>query len=76
MPNGRCECTDLAVMTTDCYPANRKDLAEEVGRIENMINSPQVRDMRNRNRETLGYVRPRNAATMILLAGEPGVDLV
>lgn len=56
-------------MTTDRFSASKKDLAEEVERIEGMINSPQVRDLRNRTRESVGYVRPRNAATMILVDG-------
>ena len=58
------------------YKASNEDLADEVQRIETMINSPKVRDMRNRNRETLGYVRPRNASTLILiddLADKPKV---
>ncbi|MDJ0614558.1 MAG: NUDIX hydrolase [Rhizobiaceae bacterium] len=45
------------------------NLREEVDRIETMINSPEVRDLRYRNRETQGYIRPRNASTMILLDG-------
>ncbi len=45
------------------------DLATEMGRIEAMINSPKVRDMRSRTRESNGYIRPRNASTMILLDG-------
>ena len=56
-------------MTTDSYKASSKDLESEVERIETMINSPEVREMRNRTRETQGYVRPRNAATMILIDG-------
>lgn len=63
-------------MTTDRYPASKSDLASEVGRIETMINSPEVRNMRNRNRETQGYVRPRNASTMILLDGPTDNPLV
>lgn len=46
-------------------------LDDEVRRIEAMINSPQMRDLKLRNREHLGYVRPRNAATMILVDGPP-----
>ena len=56
-------------MTTEDNKTSRSELNDEVNRIETMINSPGVREMRNRNRETQGYVRPRNAATMILLDG-------
>ncbi|MEM7290798.1 MAG: NUDIX hydrolase [Pseudomonadota bacterium] len=58
-------------MTTD---RQGSDLDQEVDRIETMINSPQMRDLRQRNRETRGYVRPRNASTMILVDG-PANDL-
>ncbi|MEO0329796.1 MAG: NUDIX hydrolase [Pseudomonadota bacterium] len=51
------------------YQASEVDLADEVNRIETMINSPKVRDLRNRNRESNGYVRPKNASTMILVDG-------
>lgn len=63
-------------MTTDSGPKDTGDLAVEVSRIENMINSPQVRDMRNRTREAKGYIRPRNASTMILLDGPTDDPLV
>ncbi len=57
-------------MTNKGHGAGKENLAGEVNRIETMINSPQVRDMRNRIRESTGYVRPRNASTMILLDGD------
>ncbi|MGI9353470.1 MAG: NUDIX hydrolase [Rhizobiaceae bacterium] len=56
-------------MTTEDNKSGKSDLVDEVNRIETMINSPNVRDMRQRNRKAQGYVRPRNAATMILLDG-------
>ncbi len=46
-----------------------KELKSEVERIETMINSPELRDLRSRTRESKGYVRPRNASTMILVDG-------
>lgn len=63
-------------MTTDKSSRGDLELTDEVGRIETMINSPQVRDLRKRNRETDGYVRPRNASTMILLDGPPDDPVV
>lgn len=61
---------DLAGMTTEKFQATSSDLASEVDRIETMINSPEVRDLRSRTRESHGYVKPRNASTMILLDGD------
>ena len=55
-------------MTTD-KASNSGDLKTEVNRIEDMINSPSMRDLRSRTRESIGYVRPKNASTMILLGG-------
>ena len=45
------------------------DLSGEMNRIEQMINSPDVRDIRKKTRNQSGYIRPRNASTMILLDG-------
>lgn len=45
------------------------EVRDELNRVENMINSPKVRDLKNRVRETHGYVRPRDASTMILIDG-------
>ena len=56
-------------MTTSSGSGKNPKLATEVDRIETMINSPEVRDLRSRNRESMGYVRPRNASTMVLLDG-------
>ena len=56
-------------MSNHTLPENNDDLPGEMNRIEEMINSPSVRDMRKKNRHEHGYIRPRNAATMILLDG-------
>ena len=53
-------------MTTD---KPNTELGKEVERIETMINSPDVRDLRSRTRESNGYIRPKNASTMILVDG-------
>ena len=55
-------------MTTKDGKTSR-DLSGEVDRIEQMINSPEVRDMRKKTLTHSGYIRPRNASTMILLDG-------
>jgi len=60
-------------MTTE---KSDEDLNKEVQRIETMINSPEVRDLRSRTREASGYIRPRNASTMILLDGPPDDPVV
>lgn len=46
-------------------------LNREVDRIQAMINSPQHRDMRRHGKLTTG-IRPRNAATLVLVDGRPG----
>ena len=56
-------------MSGDPYHASKQDLQGEVQRIEEMINSPEVRNLRDRTRESVGYVRPKNASTMILIDG-------
>ncbi len=56
-------------MTTNTPSEKTHELAAEVDRIKTMINSPEVRDLRSKNRERMGYVRPRNAATMVLIDG-------
>ncbi|MBO6816604.1 MAG: NUDIX hydrolase [Rhizobiaceae bacterium] len=50
---------------------NGKDtgLVSEIDRVQEMINSPQMRDMRERVRKKGDYIRPKNAATMILIDG-------
>ncbi len=63
---------DLAGMKTDQARANQQTLVDELERIESMINSPEMREMRNRRRETDAYIRPRNASTMILLDNTSG----
>lgn len=58
-------------MTAKNSRSRSQELAAEIDRVETMINSPEVRDLRSRNRESMGYVRPRNASTMVLLDGTP-----
>lgn len=56
-------------MTTDKFQANKQDLDKEVARIEGMINSNEAREFRNKTRNEYGYIRPKNASTMILVDG-------
>jgi len=56
-------------MTADKFQGNEKDLNSEVSRIEGMINSDQAREFRNKTRSEYGYIRPKNASTMILVDG-------
>lgn len=55
----------------------RPDADQELSRIEAMINSPQMRKMR-RDLKTAGHtgVKPRNAASIIVLQGEPGNERI
>ncbi|MBL4600164.1 MAG: NUDIX hydrolase [Rhizobiaceae bacterium] len=45
------------------------DVQSELDRIEKMINAPETRKLRKRVRDDMGYVRPRNASTMMLIDG-------
>lgn len=56
-------------MASDKFQGNNTDLDTEVSRIEGMINSNQAREFRNKTRNEYGYVRPKNASTMILVDG-------
>ncbi len=56
-------------MARDKFQGNSKDLDTEVSRIEGMINSNHAREVRDRTRNEYGYVRPKNASTMILIDG-------
>lgn len=48
-------------------------LEREIDRLQQMITSPQMRKMRTRaTKSGQPYIRPRNAATIILVDGEPG----
>ncbi|MFK5979265.1 MAG: NUDIX hydrolase [Rhizobiaceae bacterium] len=42
---------------------------DELDRIEKMINAPESRDLQKRVRNEKGYVRPRNASSMMLIDG-------
>lgn len=59
----------LGKMAADKFQGNQKDLSNEVSRIEGMINSHQAREFRNKTRGEYGYIRPKNASTMILIDG-------
>jgi 8-oxo-dGTP pyrophosphatase MutT (NUDIX family) len=50
-------------------------LGGEIARIEAMINSPQMRKMRERKPGS-GLIRPRDAATLVLVDGAPGEERV
>ncbi|MEM9278023.1 MAG: NUDIX domain-containing protein [Pseudomonadota bacterium] len=63
-------------MTTDKHNPASGNLDDEMDRVEAHINSQQVREERARNRGTRGYVRPKNASTMILLDGPVDDPLV
>lgn len=56
-------------MTSDKFQGSKSDLDTEVSRIEGMINSDQAREFRNKTRNEYGYIRPKNASTMILVDG-------
>jgi 8-oxo-dGTP pyrophosphatase MutT (NUDIX family) len=47
-------------------------LATEIERIEAIINSPDLRNLRARASRTDGAVRPRDAATIVIVDGKPG----
>ena len=56
-------------VTPPSQPDNASEISSERERIEEMINSPKMRDVRGKNRQQYGYVRPKNASTLILLDG-------
>ncbi len=53
----------------DKFQGNSKDLDTEVTRIQGMINSNHSREFRQKSRNEHGYIRPKNASTMILVDG-------
>jgi 8-oxo-dGTP pyrophosphatase MutT (NUDIX family) len=58
-------------MKAEAFPDDGR-LGEEVARIEKIINSPHMRDLRRRYQEKGGHraLRPRNAASIILIDGK------
>lgn len=56
-------------MTADKFQNSKQDIDTEVSRIEGMINSNQAREFRNKTHNEYGYIRPKNASTMILIDG-------
>ena len=66
---------DLAGMTTD-PPMATPQLETEIQRIQQMIDAPKMREIRRPNEPGVLGIRPRNAATMILVdrsQGQPRV---
>ncbi len=62
----------MVELKTNNNPADDA-LEREITRLQQMITSPQMRKMRARaTRAGQPYIRPRNAATIILVDGEPG----
>lgn len=57
-------------MTTDDEPGPA--LQTEIQRIETLINSPQMRNMRKDGRPAHTGIRPRNAATLVILDRDGG----
>ncbi|MEM9332091.1 MAG: NUDIX hydrolase [Pseudomonadota bacterium] len=56
-------------MTIDEPGGDDKRLSDEVDRVEALINSPTLRDMRTKKKGGHAHIKPRNASTMILLDG-------
>jgi len=56
-------------MSSDKFQGKKQDLDTEVSRIEGMINSGKAREFRNQTQSQYGYIRPKNASTMILVDG-------
>jgi 8-oxo-dGTP pyrophosphatase MutT (NUDIX family) len=50
----------------------KADVGEEIARIEHMINSGPMQRMRKTARSKGAVIRPKNAASIILLKGDPG----
>jgi len=49
--------------------ASHDNLKDEVNRLDNMINSPKSVKRRFQSRKDHGYIRPRNASTIVVLDG-------
>ncbi|MCB1457800.1 MAG: NUDIX hydrolase [Nitratireductor sp.] len=58
-------------MTTESSGTGEKPVEPEIARIETLINSPQMRDMRRHGSLQPG-IRPRNAASLVIVDGAPG----
>jgi 8-oxo-dGTP pyrophosphatase MutT (NUDIX family) len=63
-------------MTTDGKQAVEHEPDEEIARIEAMINSGPMQRMRLANRTSGCSVKPKNAASIILVSGEPGHERI
>ena len=53
----------------DKFQESKASLDKEVTRLQGMINSDQAREHRQKARDTHGYIKPKNASTMILVDG-------
>jgi len=56
-------------MTGDKFQKSKESLNNEFERLQGVINSIHSREFRNQSREKYGYIRPKNASTMILIDG-------
>ena len=52
------------------------ELAGEIARIQALIRSPQMRELRRRHAGENSAIRPRNAATLVLVDGKPGRERI
>lgn len=48
---------------------NKHDLDTEVARVQSMISENKAREFKNKPAQKYGYIRPKNASTMILIDG-------
>jgi len=48
---------------------NKRELDTEIARVQSMISENKAREFKQRPAEKYGYIRPRNASTMILVDG-------
>lgn len=56
-------------MSNDKFQDNKENLDIEFARLQGMINSNRSREFRKDGSEKHGYIRPKNASTMILVDG-------
>lgn len=63
-------------MTTDGETPEDADIKAEIARVEAMINAPGIRAKRARAQQSGKYVRPKHAASLIVIDGPPGEERV
>lgn len=56
-------------MASDKFQDSKKNLDGEFERLQGVINSNHSREFKKQGREKHGYIRPKNASTMILVDG-------